>query len=558
MAEGYLSLVLHAHLPFVHHPEREDVLEERWFFEALSETYIPLIEVFEGLVKDDVPFRLTISLSAPLIAMMKNPLLQERYIRHLDKCIELSAKELERTSHEPHFHGLALYYFRRFHEIKEIFVERYNRDLTVAFKNFQDLGCLELITSSATHAFLPLIQVNARAVDAQIRVARDYFEETFGRRPKGIWLPECSFIPGIDEVVAANGFNYFFLDTHGIMHADPRPRYNVFAPIVTPSGAAAFGRDEESSKEVWSSKEGYPGDPDYREYYKDLGFEREYDYIKPYIHPEGFRINTGLKYWRITGTGEYKEAYRPDWAQKKAAEHAQDFLDKRSRQIRRLRHWMDRKPIITAPYDAELYGHWWFEGPMWIDFLARKIHFDQNVVKLRTPSDYLEEYPVNQMAMPGASSWGHKGFNEFWLNETNDWIYRHLHMAADRMQELADSHFGVILEGHKESLVFRALNQAARELLLAQSSDWPFIMRTGTMVDYACRRVKTYLNRFNRLYESIRSHTIDETWLKVIESQDCIFEELNCAQVYLNREDVLQYRNRIKQAALLTADLQLT
>lgn len=546
MAKGYLCLMLHAHLPFVHHPERQDILEENWLYEAITETYIPLIQVFEHLVNEDIDFRLTMSMTPPLVSMLKNPLLQERYIKHVDKLIELSYKELDRTGHEPHFHGLALMYNRKFKEAREIFVDRYQCDIVNAFKNFQDLGNLEIITCAATHGFLPILSVNPHCARAQVMVAVDHYEKTFGRKPRGIWLPECGYTPGVENILEEAGIKFFFMDTHGILNADPRPRYNVFAPICTPSGVAAFARDVESSKQVWSSKEGYPGDVDYREYYKDIGWERDFDYIKPYIHPEGIRINTGMKYWRITGQGDYKEAYRPDWAEKKAAMHAQDFLDNRRRQIDYLSSYMDRKPIVVAPYDAELYGHWWYEGPMWIDFLIRKVTFDQSDVAMITPSEYLSEYPVNQMALPNASSWGYKGYNHYWLDGSNDWIYKHLFMAGKKMAALSERFYDDIQYGNKDSLVYRALNQAARELLLAESSDWPFIMKTGTMVPYACKRVKQHINRFTMLYEDLMKGQIDEAWLVEVEKRDCVFKDVDCIKHYLLKKNAPPQEINIK------------
>jgi 1,4-alpha-glucan branching enzyme len=360
----------------------------------------------------------------------------------------------------------------------------------------------------------------------------DSYKKAFGRQPNGFWLPECGYYPGVDAVLAEAGIRYFFVDSHGILNAEPLPRYGVYAPLYCPSGVAAFGRDWESSKQVWSSKEGYPGDQDYREYYRDIGYELEYDYIRSYIHPIGFRINTGLKYWRITGNTEYKEPYVPEWAREKAAMHAGNFMFNREKQIEHLSAHMDRKPIIIAPYDAELFGHWWFEGPMWIDFLMRKIAYDQKTVKLVTPSEYLYEYPVNQMAMPSESTWGYKGYSEVWLEGSNDWIYRHLHMAGQRMKELAGK-FSSHVKSEKKALLKRALNQAARELVLAQASDWPFIMKTGTMVEYAHKRVKLHVNRFARLYNDIMNNSIDNAWLKEVEWRDNIFKDINCSRYYL-------------------------
>ena len=200
---------------------------------------------------------------------------------------------------------------------------------------------------------------------------------------------------------------------------------------------------------------------------------------------------------------------------------------------------MDRKPIIVAPYDAELFGHWWFEGPMWIDFLARKIFYDQSTVKMITPSEYLKEYSTNQVAMPSQSSWGYKGYSEYWLEGTNDWIYRYLHQANRRMSELVEKFYDLIAEQRRKksgtlaALQYRALNQAARELLLAESSDWPFIMKTGTMVAYAEKRLKQHLNRFDKLFTDLINDTIDERWLKEIEWRDNAFHDIDCAKYYL-------------------------
>ena len=551
MPQGYLALVLHAHLPFVRHPEEEYFLEENWLYEAITETYIPLLHVFEGLRRDRIRFRITMSLTPTLASMLMDPLLQERYLRHLDKLIELSAKEIERTGYLQHYHGLALMYHRNLLDAKETFVQRYGKNLVTAFREFQDEGSLEIIASSATHGFSPLLNVNQQAVRAQIHVGVEHYRKTFGRQPKGIWLPECGYYPGLDVILKEAGLRYFFVDSHGIVNSDPVARFSVYAPVYCPfSGAAAFARDWESSKQVWSSKEGYPGDPDYREYYRDIGFELEYDYIKPYIHPQGFRINTGLKYWRITGNSEYKEAYRPDWAREKAASHAGNFVFNRQKQIEHLTGHMDRKPIIVAPYDAELFGHWWFEGPQWIDFLMRKIACDQDTVQTITPSEYLAEYPTNQVASPSASSWGYKGYNEYWVEGSNDWIYRHLHMAAERMQELAEKFLPAPKTTGKKDLTRRALNQAARELLLAQSSDWPFIMKTGTMVQYAERRIKLHINRFTKLYHDLLEDSVDERWLREVEERDNIFQKIECAQYYADRKT--KVRKPVKRVGQLT------
>ncbi|MGM0471527.1 MAG: glycoside hydrolase family 57 protein [Bacillota bacterium] len=523
MENGYLSLILHAHLPFVRHPEDDNFLEERWLYEAITETYLPLLEHFDNLHRDNVDYRLTISLSPTLINMLDDPLLQNRYIDHLDELIELSHKELERTKDNPQMHQTAQMYLDKFKRSKDIFINQYDRNLVQAFKKFKELGYLELITCGATHGYLPLMKEYPEAVRAQIEVAVNTYQSYFDSKPQGIWLPECAYYPGLDDILADYDLRFFILDTHGVLYATPRPKYGVYAPIYTPSGVAAFGRDNEATKEVWSAEEGYPGDYNYREYYRDIGFDLPLDYIQPYIHQDT-RINTGIKYHKITDEEcqlHEKELYNPQVGIEKAVEHAKDFIYKRLEQMSKLNQLIDRKPIITAPYDAELFGHWWYEGPDFLNHLIREIDREDNNLELISPADYLQEYPKNQVCTPPMCSWGANGYNDVWLDSSNDWIYRHLHQAAEKMIELATEYEA------PDHLMKRALNQAAREVLLAQSSDWAFIMKTGTMVEYAVKRTKAHINRFFDLYNQIKLGEIDEEWLNKLEAKDNIFPEID-------------------------------
>ena len=523
MLKGYLSIVLHAHLPFIRHPEYDDFLEEDWLFEAITETYIPLIKVFEALSRDKVDYKLTVSLSPTLISMLMDSHLQWKYTKHIEKLIELSAKEIERTKWETRFNRLARMYHDTFLDARRIFADEYKSNLVNAFKRFQDSGNLEVITCCATHGYLPLMEPNRRSsVRAQVKVASDLYRKIFGRPVPGIWLPECGYNPGDDEALKKEGIRYFFVDTHCILFGSPRPRFGVFSPYLCKSGVAAFGRDTESSKAVWSAVEGYPGDHDYREFYRDIGFDLEYDYIRPYINADGVRINTGIKYYKITGNTNHKEAYDPDAARQTAARQASNFMFNREKQCEFLSGQMGgRLPIIVAPYDAELFGHWWYEGPQWLEFLIRKIRYDQENIALITHGEYLKLYKKYQVLTPSASSWGWKGYSEMWLEGSNDWVYRHLHKMVERMIELADSN------RNAGGLLRRVLNQMARELLLAQSSDWAFIMKTGSHVPYAVERFREHVGNFTSLYEDVKSGNLDEDYLKRLEDKYNIFPDID-------------------------------
>jgi 1,4-alpha-glucan branching enzyme len=524
MPQGYVALVLHAHLPFVRHPEHEEFLEEDWFYEAITETYLPLVQIMDGFVRDGVDFRLTMSLTPPLCSMLLDGLLQERYVRHLDRLIDLTKKEIDRTKWDHAFHELAWMYHNRFIEARRVFVEHYGKNLITAFRKFQDMGKLEIITCGATHGFLPLMQEHPQSVRAQIMIARDHYRSCFGRDPRGIWLPECAYFPGVENFLAEAEIRFFILDTHGVMFSNPRPRFGIYAPIFTRAGPAAFGRDTDSSKQVWSAEEGYPGDSDYRDFYRDVGFDLDFEYIRPYIHPDGIRCFTGVKYYRITGKTPHKEPYNRHNAIEKAATHAGNFMFNREKQIEHLYGVLGREPIIISPYDAELFGHWWFEGPEFLNFFIRKSVYDQKIFKLTTPAEYLSMYPTHQIATPSASSWGNKGYWEVWLEGSNAWIYRHLHVAQERMTELVRNYSG---HAAHSPVLDRALKQCARELLLAQSSDWAFLMKTGTAPHYSAKRTKDHILRFTRLYEQITGNRLDEKWLSFIEWRDNIFPDIN-------------------------------
>ena len=513
---GYLSLILHAHLPFVRHPEHERFLEENWLFEAITETYVPLLQLLQGWHRDGLRPRLALTLTPTLCSMLRDPLLQDRYDLHLKELIALAEKEIHRTHWEKPFHELALFYHERFTAVRSAYTAC-GRDLVGAFRQFQDLGLLEIITCAATHALLPLLADHPPSLRAQILVARDYYQECFGSDPRGIWLPECAYADELEDVLQEANLRWFVTDTHGILHASPRPRYATFAPIFTPKGIAAFGRDPDCSRQVWSRHAGYPGDPRYRDFYRDIGFDLDLDYVKPYLPALAQRGFTGLKYHRITGKGPDKQVYDRPTALRAADEHAGHFLEARMAQFRRLSEILDRPPMVVAPYDAELFGHWWYEGPEFLDYFIRKAVCDQKVFELITPEEYLRRQPTNQVATPAASSWGEGGYWRVWLNETNAWIYPHLHVAQERMTELARRF------PQPDALQERMLKQAARELLLAQASDWPFILRSGTSPDYARKRVKDHVLRFTRIYEQLIAGQLDEEWLKQVEWRDNLF-----------------------------------
>ena len=516
---GYLALILHAHLPFVRHPEHKHFLEEDWLFEAITETYIPLLRMMQRLVRDGISFKLTLSLTPTLCAMLQDKLLRERYVGHLDALIELSQREIERNRNHPQLEKLSRFYFELFSESRRFFIEEWKCDLLAAFRQMHSTGALEVIACAATHGVLPLIYEQSReAARAQVLIGRDIYMDAFETEPRGFWLPECAYAPGLDSILQEANIRWFVLDTHGLMHGNPRPQRAVYAPCYTPAGPAAFARDRDSSRQVWSAQDGYPGDPAYREFYRDLGFDLPIGHLGALAR--GVRKFSGVKYHRITARGEEKDFYEPAMAEKAAEKHATHFLEERQRQLRELGD-LDFEPIITVPFDAELFGHWWFEGPLFLELFIRKAAADENL-RLTTPSEFLASHPTQQTIQPATSSWGEKGYLGVWLDPKNAWIYPHLHVAAQRMTELARAQPKKIT-----AFVGRVLKQLTCELLLAQSSDWAFLIKTGTAAEYAAKRTTDHLVRFNRLCEQFVGDGVDKKFLSDCEWRDNLFPNVN-------------------------------
>lgn len=525
---GYLLLVLHAHLPYIRYPEHTRHLEERWLYEAITETYIPLIEMLGDLLSDNVDFRITLSLTPTLTEMIRDALLMARYEQYLDNLIDLAEKEVFRNRGRSAIKPLSRMYQRRFIRIRYLFQEVYKKDLISAFGALASSGKVELITSAATHAFLPALITMPLAAEAQIRLGVDHHYKTFRKKPEGLWLPECGFVPALDEILGKIKIKYFFLESHGILNSTPASTHSIYAPVRTPAGVVAFSRDVESSRQVWSSIGGYPGDCDYRDFYRDIGFDLDDEYLKPYL-PAGVRTFTGFKYYRITGSAGGKQPYVPERALKKARIHADHFVSEKNKQVRFLGEHLKIPPVITAAYDAELFGHWWFEGPEWLRSFLKGGHHKKNSFRFTTPSEYISGHGEIQSVMPSASSWGDKGYGSTWIHSSNHWIYKHLHRAAKLLA-------GASLRNiHARGLLRRSLNQALRELLLAQSSDWPFMMKTDNAAAFAEHKFREHMKNFLDLHRDISSGNIDKANLLRLEQKNNIFRDADF-RIYAKRE----------------------
>jgi 1,4-alpha-glucan branching enzyme len=527
---GYVALVLHAHLPWVRHPEHERPLEERWLHEAVWESYLPLVDMLDRLAGEGVRIGITLSVSPTLAAMLADDLLRARFSDHLARLERLASALADASSLDPPARALMPYYVERLAGVRAVW-ERIGGDVLAALAAHERAGRIELWTTSATHAYLPGLLSTPASIRAQLRLGLRSFEARTGSRPRGLWLPECAYDPRIERDLRGAGVAYTILDAHGIELARPRPASGVLAPVLGPEGVAFFARDPGAARDVWSRAVGYPGDPLYREFYRDVGFDLPEGELKGEVGPGGTRLMTGLKPYRITGQRSPKEPYDPERALARASAHARDFVAKRAAMAAGAGSRAGGPPpILVAPFDAELFGHWWFEGPAFLEQVLRELDASAHAggIGSITVGGYLERHPDLVMAEPAASSWGEGGFGAVWAGPEAARLWRHVHHAEQAVRTAA------LRARSATGAAGLALDQAIVELCLLEASDWAFMLRRGEMSAYAEARVRAHAHRATTLARiAITGHASDEevAWIGAVRERDCFLKELDGEQI---------------------------
>lgn len=494
---GSFVLALHAHLPYVRKAGRWPFGEE-WLYEAMAGTYLPLLGVFERLERDAVAARAAVGITPVLLEQLADPYLQEGFDAYVARVAAAADEDAGRaeTAGQGRRAQLARDYATRYRGLRADFAAR-GGDLVAAFAGLAQRGRIEVLTSAATHAFLPLLATES-LLRAELRVGMETTRARLGVDPVGIWLPECAYRPGMERYLEELGLRYFFVDAHAVTGAsaisvssrDPWSRASIVdrdddivdelgvtrpAPatlrphFVAGSQVVAFARSVDVSRQVWARNFGYPGDPAYREFHK--------------------RADTsGLHYWAVSGPsvdlGD-KVEYDPALAAVRAHEHADHF----AALVETLAAEAGGDSCIVAPYDAELFGHWWFEGPEWVEAVLRRLA-ERGIVDPVTPSVSLAMDPPSDAVELPPTSWGEGGDFRVWSNPQVDWIWPEIHAAEYAMLDAARAHPA------PDPLTRLYLNQAGRELLLLAASDWPFLMTTGQARDYAVARFQEHVARF--------------------------------------------------------------
>jgi 1,4-alpha-glucan branching enzyme len=522
MTLGYFGLVLHGHIPWCKKSGTWPAGEE-WLMEAMNETYIPMLNILRELKERGVKTAITINITPILAEQLADEYMKQRFSEYMEDLISRAKNDIQRFENHQERKIIAEYHLRNFEHILDTFYHNYYRDILGTFKWLQDENMIELITCGATHGFLPLFE-NDSGIFSQIQVAVDTHKKYFNKDPKGIWLPECAYRPkeykdgnlrqSIDYWLNNSGIEYFFVDSHGILNAEVLERKNDIGldtnyGYILETGLSVFGRNQKTSRQVWDAKIGYPGNEYYREFHK-----KDHE--------------SGLHYWRITnkefGKAE-KQFYDIEKAEQTTKIHANHFVSLVSEELTQFSNKFQRKGIIVSPYDFELYGHWWMEGISWLNEIFELIHNNENL-ELITISDYISKFKDNfSIIKMKESSWGEGGHFQVWKNQEHGWIWPYINGSVKQLESVVEQNFNPNEWGK------RILQQTARELLLMEGSDWPFLIYTKQAKEYANQRFHHHHQRFNKLIwaakDSNDKRRISLRELEEIEVIDSCFRDIN-------------------------------
>lgn len=495
---GTASFVLHTHLPYCRLAGRWPHGEE-WLHEAMLESYVPLARAFYDLAAGGVErMGITIDVTPILAEQLADPIVREHFRDYMAGQIARAQADLVRFKHSGDERApIAAYHLERYLALQGFYERELGADLLGGLARLEESGAIEIATSAATHAYLPLLS-SIESVRFQVETGIQSHRRLFGREPRAFWLPECAYRPGIERELQAVGVEVFFTDTHLVagsggaaaeVHAGPYPGASA-SPLAGrherlgsafeahwagDSRVAVLARNARTGAQVWSAADGYPGDPAYTEFHKKDD-------------------QSGLRYWRITGSGAglgEKHVYQPRAAAVQAVAHADHFHGVVCDELAAYQAESGKPGIVLSAYDTELFGHWWFEGVQWLADVIRALDADPSV-SLRTASDAVREQPPERAIRLRAGSWGAGGDDRTWLNDETRWMWDAIALREARSRRLLG-------EGHP------AAQQLARELLLLESSDWEFLVTTGQAREYAEGRFREHTRRFDALADAMEA-----------------------------------------------------
>lgn len=538
MHGGNFVLVLHTHLPWViNHGAWPHGVE--WLTEAVAECYIPLLNTFQELIDEGIPPKVSLDISPVLCEQLAHPDFPDIFINYCKGKIEAAKndeKNFKDWGYDPHHIYLTQFWQEWYNDRINDFTKKYDQSIVRALKQLQDEGAIEIVSCGATHGYFPLLGTE-RSINLQVKAAVENYKKHFGRQPRGIWLPECAYRPsydwksyiavnpyhkprlrpGIEQFLAKHEIEYFFIDEDLINRANPigvfldnkrtsiikaddpyfnplphsfdrspLSLYNISSSEKVEYGTAvAFTRHHDIAMQVWSGDVGYPGEPDYLDFHKK--------------HNDSM-----LRYWRVTDAKAdmmYKTLYHPDWTKDKIDLQANHFIHNAENTVNYYHSNTNKFANLCVPFDTELFGHWWFEGPEFLKAVIRGIHHSPYINSATASEQLYRLKPLEIVSIP-EGSWGENNNHDVWSNDDTTWTWEAIYNDENRMLRL-ESKFPV--ESMDETLR-RIITQAMRELMLLMASDWQFLIHTQSAKDYAEQRFSFHHSDYNRICDMAESY----------------------------------------------------
>ncbi|MCR4790517.1 MAG: DUF1957 domain-containing protein [Treponemataceae bacterium] len=484
-------------------------------FYAISQTYLPLLNMFANLEADGVPFKMGMTISPTLCAQLSNPIMQQNYINWLDRLIALGEKEVERYPEGSQKNILARQYLKKAKQDKIDYVETFDKNLLSRFSYYAKRGNLELFATCATYAFMPHIADFSEALNAQIEEGLLSHKHFFDFAPEGFYLPHLGYTNGIEKNLRAYGLNYTIIDSKGLLFADPEPKMGIFSPVRSESSFAFFACDSRIDHEILGKK-GFMNKAAYRNQQKDIGYDSKLEDLSDFLEDSSERFQTGFKY-----SANDESDYDFSKAKDELKKDAHEFVEKRLETLNKAEEFCDGQDIsLVCNFDADLLGERWYEGIDWLEMVFRELAKTNEITNDNFGDITKEQYQLESVK-PAFSASESMGYGEILLDNTNDWMIRYLRKNTERMIDLADRF------SEKTGLKSRALNLAAKEVLLSQSSDWPLMIHDKNFPDFAKDQFIKSINGFSTVYESLGSNSISTEWMTNLEREHDLFPWTN-------------------------------
>ncbi|MDR3284877.1 MAG: DUF1957 domain-containing protein [Treponema sp.] len=521
MAQKSLNITIIAHQGYCRHNDKEALWhpQSTAVFTALSHSLLPLLRMFRRLEEDRIPFSLGMVFSPTLCALLADPLVKQQYADWLDKIVLLGQRELSSLPLKSPAFALAETQLALAEQNRREFTEDYRGDILSGFNRFIQSGHIEALATCATYAFLPHYADMEEACNAQIEAGLRSHKHFFSLAPEGFWLPYLGYTPGIEKILKAYGLSYTILETHGLLFAHPLPEKGIFAPARCGNSLAVFARDG-AALEGRRSIEDFMRNPAYRNQNRDIVFEKDAEALAGFIGQGGARIPSGYKYW-ANGESDLPRFYNPGAAAKQVKQDAAEFWEEKKKRLEEAGQCFPDAPLsLVCTLNARTLGELWHEGIPWLEEVFRK-GAEESAVSFTTAEKILQSQSNLQKVTPCVSASCGAGYGENLLDNTNSWLIRYARKACERMVSLANRFSG----GRGPQA--RMLNLAAKEVLLAQASDWPKMLHAWRSPEYAEERFKESIGAFTTVYDSLGAKVISTEWLTNFEKKRPLFPWLN-------------------------------